>query len=208
MPTSTPKGHGSVADLISRSPISPVEPVAIAHGWEVSGARSDASLTLSDVTPLAKVLVRSDQTLFELPYGRAARDEDGTLVVGSAPNEWLLIGPPGEAASLAARVPRHGFTVVVDITHGRALMRTTGADAARMLSKVCAIDLGDHMAPHGAAFRASVAAVVTDVIRDDRDDTPSYLLHCERSSGQYLFDALMDAGTEFQIRIDGFPARH
>ena len=34
--------------------------------------------------------------------------------------------------------------------------------------------------------------------------TPSYRLHCERSSGQYLFDALLAAGAEFAIEIDGF----
>src|SRR5215213_4197909 len=30
------------------------------------------------------------------------------------------------------------------------------------------------------------------------------ILHCERSSGQYLFDALIDAGDEFGKEVDGF----
>jgi hypothetical protein len=30
------------------------------------------------------------------------------------------------------------------------------------------------------------------------------LLHCERSSGQYLADALLDAGAEFGVETDGF----
>jgi hypothetical protein len=34
----------------------------------------------------------------------------------------------------------------------------------------------------------------------------SYLLHCERSSGRYLFDALVSAGHDFGIEIDGFRA--
>jgi glycine cleavage system aminomethyltransferase T len=50
-----------------------------------------------------------------------------------------------------------------------------------------------------------VANLVTDVVRVDRDGLPSYLLHCERSSGQYLFDTLLDAGREFGIEIDGCP---
>jgi sarcosine oxidase, subunit gamma len=41
-------------------------------------------------------------------------------------------------------------------------------------------------------------------VRDDRGGEISYLLHCERSSGQYLFDALIDAGDEFGIEVDGF----
>ena len=34
----------------------------------------------------------------------------------------------------------------------------------------------------------------------------SYLLHCERSSGRYLFDALVSVGHDFGIEIDGFRA--
>src|SRR5215203_1262697 len=30
------------------------------------------------------------------------------------------------------------------------------------------------------------------------------VIHCERSSGQYLFDTLIDAGDEFGIEVDGF----
>jgi glycine cleavage system aminomethyltransferase T len=49
-----------------------------------------------------------------------------------------------------------------------------------------------------------VAKLATDVIRDDIRLERSYLLHCERSSGQYLYDALLDAGREFGIEPDGF----
>jgi glycine cleavage system aminomethyltransferase T len=56
-------------------------------------------------------------------------------------------------------------------------------------------------------LRTSVAEVATDVVRDDVRSTGerSYLLHCERSSGQYLFDALLDAGREFGVQVDGGP---
>jgi glycine cleavage system aminomethyltransferase T len=53
-----------------------------------------------------------------------------------------------------------------------------------------------------ATFSAGLDA--RNVVRDDRDGEISYLLHCERSSGQYLFDALIDAGDEFGIEVDGF----
>jgi heterotetrameric sarcosine oxidase gamma subunit len=158
------------------------------------------------VTPLAKVLVRSDAAALDVGYGATARDEHGTLIVGAAPGEWLLIGSVGEAEAIAGRIPTQGFTVVLDYTHVRALVRLTGADTTTMLAKVCAIDLADHMAPDGAAFRAPVAAVVTDVVRDDHEGTRSYLLHCERSSGRYLFEALLDAGAEFGITVAGFHA--
>jgi heterotetrameric sarcosine oxidase gamma subunit len=203
-----------VAEPVARSPISPTPPVTVEHGWEISARRSGADLRIMDCTPLAKVLVRAStdgevaRTL-DVPFGRAARDERGTLVAGSGPGEWLLLAPPGASATVAGRVKEvqdEGLVSVFDATHGRALMRITGARAADLLAKVCGVDLSEEVAPDGAAFRSSVAKLVTDVVRDDRDGVRSYLLHCERSSGQYLFDALIDAGDEFGIEVEGFVA--
>jgi heterotetrameric sarcosine oxidase gamma subunit len=199
---------------IARSPISPAPPVTVEHGWEISARRSGADPRIMDCTPLAKVLVLASADgevarALGVPYGRAARDEHGTLVVGSGPGEWLLLAPSGTSAAVAGRVeevPDEGLVSVFDATHGRALMRITGTRAADLLAKVCGIDLSEEVAPDGAAFRSSVAKLVTDVVRDDRDGERSYLLHCERSSGQYLFDALIDAGAEFGIEIEGFVA--
>ncbi len=197
---------------VARSPIAPVPPVTVEHGWEISARRSGAELRIMDCTPLTKVLVRASTSgevarTLGVPFGRAARDEQGTLVVGSSPGEWLLLAPPGAGAAIARRVeevPDEELVSVFDATHGRALMRITGARAADLLAKVCGIDLSEEVTPDGAAFRSSVAKLVTDVVRNDRDGERSYLLHCERSSGQYLFDALIDAGEEFRIEIEGF----
>jgi heterotetrameric sarcosine oxidase gamma subunit len=121
----------------------------------------------------------------------------------------LLLGPPGASAAVAARVeevPNEEMVSLFEVTHGRALMRITGAKTVDLLAKVCGIDLSEGVTPDGAAFRSSVAKLVTDLVRDDRDGERSYLLHCERSSGQYLFDALIDAGDEFGIEVEGFVA--
>ncbi len=197
---------------VARSPISPAPPVTVEHGWEVSARRTNADLRITDRTPLAKVLVQAPPNggiarTLGVPFGRAARDEHGTFVVGSGPGEWLLLSPPGTAPEVADRieaVPDDGLVSVVDVTHGRTLMRISGARTPDLLAKVCAIDFSEEVTPDGAAFRSSVAKLVTDVVRDDESGVRSYLLHCERSSGQYLFDALLDAGDEFGIEIDGF----
>jgi heterotetrameric sarcosine oxidase gamma subunit len=204
-----------VSDPLARSPIRPPEPLIVLAGWEVSGRRAAGALTLTDCTPLTKILLRAPaggQAAAELavPFGRARRNEADVLVVGSGPGEWLLIAPPGRAADvgarleeLAGRVPGEAVSVT-DLTHGRALVRLAGQKAADVLSAVCGIDLSDAVTPDGAAFRSSVAALATDVIRDDVTGVRSYLLHCERSSGQYLFDALLSAGRDLGIEIDGF----
>jgi hypothetical protein len=53
-----------------------------------------------------------------------------------------------------------------------------------------------------ATFSAGLDA--RNVVRDDSDGEISYLLHCDWSSGQYLFDVLIDAGDEFGTEVDGF----
>lgn len=201
---------------VARSPIAPPPPVVVEHGWEFSARRSGAGLRIIDLTPLTKLLVAAAPqgrvaAGLGVTFGRASRDLEGSLVVGSGPGEWLLLGAPGQALSLArsadAEVPDHDDDELVstfDVTHGRAMMRVVGDAADAMLAKVCAVDLSDAVTPDGAAFRTSVAKLVTDVVRDDVDGQRSYVLHCERSSGQYLFDALVDAGAEYGIDIDGF----
>jgi heterotetrameric sarcosine oxidase gamma subunit len=203
---------------VARSPIAPAPPVVVADGWEVSGRRAAAELTITDCTPLTKVQLRAPiggraAAAVGVRFGRAAAGGAGTLVVGSGPGEWLLLAAPGQALEperIAAQAPGEPVTWV-DLTHGRALIRLTGSPGPRLLAKLCGIDLGDDITPDGAAFRTSVAALATDVIRDDvvrsadgPERTRSYLLHCERSSGQYLFDAMLRAGAEFGIEIDGF----
>lgn len=219
MPTSILTGSGCVSDWepVARSSIAAGQPAGIVAGWHVSTRRSDSALTLRDETPLTKVGVRAPEggqvaRALGVGHGHAARDDHGTLVVGSGPGEWLVLGPVGTAPEVMARLhaataqARDGgeLVTVIDLTHGRALMRLTGDRARDLLAKVCGIDLHDDVMPDGAAFRSSVARLVTDVIRDDRDGVRSYLLHCETSSGQYLFDALLDAGAEFAIDIAGF----
>jgi len=208
---------------VARSPSAPAPPVRVEAGWEMSGCRSDAALTITDCTPLAKIHLRAPWNgamakALGVPFGRAGRDGAGPdgldgawLVVGSGPGEWFVLAPPGAAAAaagwlgtMATDSAPEEFVSVVDLTHGRALMRITGPDAAELMARLCGADLDDYMAPDGAALRAPVAGVATDIIRDDRTGVPSYLLHCERSSGQYLFGALVSAGESLGIGVDGF----
>lgn len=197
---------------IARSPVTVAGPRTVVGGWEVSTRRSSAPLRLADASPLAKVLARapldsSFAAALDVGLRRSSR-QSGVLTIGSGPGEWLLVGAPGTAPSLTEHVRSLAggdFVTTVDLTHGRALMRLTGRTAAQALSKVCAVDLAEATTPDGAAFRSSVAKVTTDVVRDDAGGggVRSYLLHCERSSGQYLFECLLDAGKEFGIEPAG-----
>lgn len=210
-----------MADLtrpLARSPIPVAPPEVEVSGWLVSGRTSRAALTITDCTPLAKLAVKASYDgpmaqALAVPFGRASTvraDEavtDDVLLAGSGPGEWLALGPPDSQLRLARWLTRLAAGVdelvtVVDLTHGRALIRLTGARAADVLARECALDLDAR--PTGTALRTAVAGLATDVVRDDLAGRPSYLLHCERSSGRYLYDALVESGTEFGIDTDGF----
>jgi sarcosine oxidase, subunit gamma len=207
--------------------------VVVVLGWEVSIRQTTAPLVLTDLTPLTKVQVRAawdgqmaralgvgfGRAVRGVPQERAATDGGSrvtaggnSLLVGSGPGEWLLLAEPVTAARQVEHLQRlaghaaHGELVTVtDLTHGRALIRLTGAASPELLARLCGIDLADEVTPNRAAFRAPVARLATDVVRDDQPSgTRSYLLHCERSSGRYLWDALLDAGADLGIDVGGF----
>jgi heterotetrameric sarcosine oxidase gamma subunit len=202
-----------ISTPVARSPIAPAPPVAMVDGWEVSQRRSTGALTISDRTPWAKVLVHAAEDgpysrTVAVGFGRAARGES-VIEVGSGVGEWLLLGPIGAAEDLIARAAARTdaeLVSVLDLTHGRALVRLTGERAPSVLARLCGIDLADAVTPNRTAFRSLVANVATDVVRDDVAGVRSYLLHCERASGQYLFDELLDAGGDHGLEVSGFEA--
>ena len=163
----------------------------------------DAALTLVDESAHAKVIVRAKAgtparaSLTQVFAG--SRESAGVLIAGTRPDAWMLLGEPTAITARVADLPMDGHVSVVDWTHGRAQFRLSGAVATSALEKVCGLDWSNDMMPNGAVTSGSVAKVTCDLIRNDVDGTPSYLILCDRSFGQYLFDALIDSGQEFGI---------
>ena len=72
-----------MSEPLARSPIAAAPPVQTEGGWEVSGCRSDAPLSIADHTPLAKVHLRAPWNgamakALGVPFGRAGRESPGT----------------------------------------------------------------------------------------------------------------------------------
>lgn len=204
--------------MVARSPILQRSPVRAHAGWEVSGATSNGALRLADLTPLSKVLVRAATgsaaaRKLGCDFG-SSRRADGSLVIGAGPGEWLLLGPAGSPPKVAAELESSGaaakedeLLTVIDMTHGSVVLRLSGESSHRVLEKLCAIDLSDGAVPSASCFRSSVARLRCTVVRDDLGPERSYLIESDRSSGQYLFDAILDAGAEFAIEVDGYPKK-
>ena len=110
----------------------------------------------------------------------------GSLVWAVGPGEWTVLGdrPAGET---------------VDLTHVRAMFRLTGERAADLINRLCGLDLTEGMFPDGAAARTLLAGVATEIVRDDQEGVPSYLLLPSRSFGVYVREVIEDAGSEFGL---------
>jgi heterotetrameric sarcosine oxidase gamma subunit len=208
---------------IARSPITPAPPVTLVAGWEISAKHTSAPLRLIDCTPCQKILIRASTAstaaqMLGVSRGRASRDGSGRLVAGVGHEEWLLVAPPGLSISTHLTASTDGgpeLVTIVDVTHARALIRIVGTDSAKVMSKLCGVDFSDKTSPDNTALRTSLAGLVVEIVRNDLANrshdaagpdvtSRSYLVLCERSAGQYLFNILLDAGEEFGMEIEGF----
>jgi heterotetrameric sarcosine oxidase gamma subunit len=194
VPESTPTARGAFRA---------VGPTRIEEGWEISTAPGGA-FSITDLSRLGKFSVRCAPAAAAAPKGfpapwTTARVDD-RLVTAAAAGEWLVITPFGEGPG----VEEGGDVLsVVDISHGRAMLRLTGVDAVALLAHQTAVDLSPEAFPDGSSLRTYVDTIVTDIIRDDVEGTPSFILHSERSAGGSLLESLLDAGGGLGVRFAG-----
>ncbi|HZD24022.1 MAG TPA: hypothetical protein VE569_11565 [Acidimicrobiia bacterium] len=142
-----------------------------------------AELTLVDRSSTPKWRVFDG---YDVTPGRSSGSGDN-LVWSVSPREWTVLGKRPDRET-------------VDLTHVRAMFRLTGDDAATLINRICSLDLDDGMFPTGAAARTLVAGVATELVRDDVDGVPSYLIVPSRSFSTYLRGVIEDAGSEFELR--------
>jgi heterotetrameric sarcosine oxidase gamma subunit len=194
----TPVARGPI--LLAAVESAPVDP---SSALAVSVRLTDAS----DLTKMHVAATINGQCAITLGVGFGhSRRHHNALVIGTGPGAWLIVGA-AEAAQTVITEMRSAIhdepVTVVDITHGRAMIRLEGVNAAAVLSKICAVNVSDRVMPVGTAVRTSVAKIAAGIVRVDPPADavagPTYLLHCDRSLGQYLFDCVLDAGAEFGL---------
>lgn len=167
---------------------------------------ANSGVTLTDESSTVKMIVRAERessTAQQLgvTFGTARRAGD-VLISGQRPTEWLVLGSQSQAQEFVNALDTDGHVSIVDHTHSRALFKLSGKDAKSTLEKICGLDWDDAITPDGAVVSASVAKAGCDIIRFDGESSdPCYLLACDRSFGEYLFDAILDAGDEFGINV-------
>ncbi len=146
----------------------------------------------------------------------APQQQGGGLALRQAAAEVMILGDlSGEggwperlkqawwAEPVPPETPR-GFPMPRDETH--AWLAVTGAQAAAMLAKLCAIDLRAQAFPQGRVAQTSIARLNGVILRDDRGGVPFFHLLADCAAAEYLWDCLRDAMAEFDGRPVGLTA--
>jgi sarcosine oxidase subunit gamma len=177
---------------------SPLEPLA--------GLLADAScpaVALREVPFLAQVDVRADADaaaalgLPTMPGDTVAHGERTVLWLG--PDEWLAIGPDGDAEAiereLAAGAAAAGaWVTTVDVSANRTAIELTGPRVRELLSKGCSLDLHPRALAPGRCAQTALARA--QVILEARGPE-TFRVHVRSSFATYLATWLADAAAEY-----------
>jgi sarcosine oxidase subunit gamma len=131
---------------------------------------------------------------------RSGSTERSSIRLG--PDEWLLIGPYGDAGAIADRVAgalSGRFHTLVDVSHRNVGFIVSGPRAADVLNSGCPLDLVATAFPTGTATRTLMGKA--EIVLIKLDDTPTYQVECWRSFSTYVGDYLIEAAREFEPSI-------
>jgi len=96
----------------------------------------------------------------------------------------------------------------VDVTAAYCHIRVVGPVAIPVLARLTEIDLRDQNLPDMALVQCAVAGVRCVVLREDSfEDVCEYSILAPREFGEYVFNALMNAGSSLGLQLAGSRAR-
>lgn len=159
----------------------------------VAMAAVSVRLDPADAALLARVQAALGVAL-PLAANTASGDPDGRHALWLGPDEWLVLGPVGDAPAIEAAVRSaagDAFVVTVDVSANRIAFELSGPSARELLESGCPIDL------HPRAFHAGSCAQTllarANVLLHQVGDEPRYRIWIRPSFARYLAAWLDDA---------------
>lgn len=192
--------------------------VAMDFGDAPSEAERARNLGIADLSPLPRVGFRgpgamqwlADQGIsIEAIPNRAWRQADGALAVARSWTESLLLSDLEGRSGLCGQLEtqsEEAFAAgayLLPRADGQFWFVITGARASECLGKLCAIDLRQSRFSDGSVSQTSVARITAVVIRSDIGATLTFHILGESVYGEYLWDWITDAMTEFEGGLIG-----
>ena len=147
-----------------------------------------------------RVLLRADNEAvaaltgvlgIELPAAPKSSTIAGpVMALWLGPDEWLLIGEPGNDLNAKLASAEGGDFSAVDISHRNTAITVTGERAAIALSAGCPQDLSLAAFPVGACSRTILGKAEIVLLREAEN---AFRVECWRSFSDYVWKYLVDA---------------
>ena len=178
------------------------------------------SIGVCDVSPTGKLILQGDGPG---DFPEDALRGDNALAVGdvrqvSSPSpgrlarlttsECLLLCNPAEIPGWT-NVLEEGTdngAHIVDLTSGLCGVRLTGPGSDQLLSKLSEFDTTPDAFPNLSCAQARFAEINATIVRTDLGPLPSYDLFFTREFGEYVWDAIVEAGEEYGAGAVGLKA--
>ena len=176
------------------------------------GLSPDLSLGLSPETLPGRTVVRVTPQALHIDPDTSGLP--GGLVCSLARNHARLISSPGTAAAVQSHLeavtqPAAASACVhlTDVTSSFTAVQIAGPRSRDLLRKLTALDLRPAQFPDLSCAQGSLANVHALVIRADIQTHLSYQVYYGREFGEYVWEALLDAGQEFGALPFGMAAQ-
>jgi sarcosine oxidase, subunit alpha len=153
-------------------------------------------------------LVVGRWSFIDLPGGRASRvrccqlGADHRLVL-TAPED-VREASQGLGASQSQELLERAYAT--DVTSVLAGLALVGPRSREVLRKLTALDVSPAAFPDGAVAETGVAGVHAVLLRGDLGGAPAYELYVTRDVAEFVWDAILDAGREYDIALLGMLA--
>ena len=172
----------------------------------------DLSLGLSPETLPGRTVVRVTPQALHIDPDTSGLP--GGLVCSLARNHARLISSPGTAAAVQSHLeavtqPAAASACVhlTDVTSSFTAVQIAGPRSRDLLRKLTALDLRPAQFPDLSCAQGSLTNVHALVIRADIQTHLSYQIYYGREFGEYVWEALLDAGQEFGALPFGMAAQ-
>ena len=190
-----------IAEATRRSPLA-----HHSYRFEELWRSSNRRLAIRELPFLTQVNLRADASLAETrkavaeavgldlpldPNTAASGLDRSALWLG--PDEWLIVGPAGQAAVIQASIRKavQGSGSVVDVSANRTAISVQGKAARELLAFGCAIDLDARAFGPGRCAQTMLAKA--QVIIQHLGAGPGFVVYVRASFATYLADWLLDA---------------
>lgn len=123
---------------------------------------------------------------------------DVLRVCWQSPDEWLIIGAPGQAGAIEAALREHlsGHYAVTDVSGGQTLVSLSGPNAENVLKKSTPYDVHLRHFPVGKVVGTTFAKTQVQLRRTGES---AFELVFRRSFADYLWMWLVDASQEYGV---------